>query len=64
MCVAVAKQIRRNRVSVRLVVDQNAAEGVAGIRVGVSIEDGAEVGLSFAHVRGRFNASKAASTDA
>jgi hypothetical protein len=44
-------------------VDQNSAERVAGKRV-EGLEDDAEGGLSFAHVRGRFNASRAASTDA
>ena len=39
------------------------AERVACIRI-EGLEDDAEGGLSFAHVRGRFNASRAASTDA
>ena len=56
-------QLRGDRVTVGLVVNQDAAEGVAGEWV-EHLEDGAEVGLSFAHVRGRFNASRAASTDA
>ena len=63
MSVAVAEQLRGDPVTVGLVVDQNAAEGVAGEWV-EHLEDGAEVSLSFAHVRGRFNASRAASTDA
>ena len=60
---AVPEQLRSDRVVVGLVVDQNSAERVAGKRV-EGLEDDAEGGLSFAHVRGRFNASRAASTDA
>ena len=44
-------------------VDQNVAEGLGGGWV-KHLEDGAEVGLSFVHLRGCFNASRAASTDA
>jgi hypothetical protein len=46
-----------------LIADNNPAEGVAGRWV-QHLEDGAEVGLSSAHVRGRFNASMAAAMDA
>jgi len=60
---SVAEKARGDRVAVGLVVDQHPAERVACIRI-EGLEDDAEVGLSFAHVRGRFNASRAASTDA
>ena len=63
MSIAVAEQLRGDRVTVGLVVNQNAAEGLAAEWV-KHLEDGAEVGFSFAHVRGRFNASRAASMDA
>jgi hypothetical protein len=49
-------------VAVGLLVDEYAAERDASIRI-EGLEDGAEVGLSYARVRGRFNASMAASTD-
>jgi hypothetical protein len=63
MSVAVAEQLRGDRVTVGLVSDQDSAERGACIRI-EGLEDGAEGGFSFAHVRGRFNASRAASTDA
>jgi hypothetical protein len=52
-----------NRVAVGLIADNDPAEGVAGRWV-QHLEDGAEVGRAFDHVRGRFNASRAASMDA
>ena len=61
--VAIAEQLRGDRGTVGLVVDQDVAEGVAGEWV-EGFEEGAEVGVSVAHVRGRFNASRAASMDA
>jgi hypothetical protein len=63
LSVAVAEELRGDRVAVSLVVDQNSAERVACIRM-EGLEDDAEGGLSSAYVRGRFNASRAASTDA
>jgi hypothetical protein len=63
MSVAVAEQLRGDRVTVGLVVDQNTAEGVAGEWV-EPFEKSAQVGLSFAQVFGRFNASRASSMDA
>jgi len=44
MSVAVAKQLRGDRVTVVLVADQDAAEGVAGLRV-ERLEEGMEVSV-------------------
>lgn len=61
--VAVAEQLRGDRVAVGLVVYQDSAERIESFRI-ERRENGAEGGLSFAQFRGRFNASRAASTDA
>jgi hypothetical protein len=44
-------------------MDQNTAEGVANLGV-ERFENGAEVGVPVAHIRGRFKSSRAAATDA
>jgi hypothetical protein len=61
--IAVAEQLRGDGVAVGLVVDQNVAEMIPGRRA-ESTEEITELGVPVAHVRGRFNASRAASTDA
>jgi hypothetical protein len=61
--IAVAERQRDDRIAGGLLVDQDAAEVVARFRI-ERLEDGAEVGHSSAYFRGRFNASRAASTDA